>query len=176
MIKGVNIVLRAPEPEDLETLYRWENNTDIWQVSNTVAPFSKHVLQEYLSSAAHHDIYTTKQLRLMIDRIIEIEGRESVGCIDLFDFDPNNMRVGVGVLIADAENRNKGLASEALKLLIGYCFEKLNVHQLYCNITTNNEASLKLFKNHGFLVSGLKKDWIRIGDKFVDEYTLQLVR
>lgn len=171
MIKGNNIYLRAPELSDVDLLYSWENNTDTWTVSNTIAPFSRHVLLQYLDTA-HLDIYTTKQLRLMIC----IADDRAVGCIDIFDFDPNNSRAGVGILIAAPHDRQKGYASEALGLLIGYCFSTLNLRQLYCNIVTGNEASIKLFEKHHFVITGTKKQWIRTGDEWQDEYILQLLR
>ena len=65
--------------------------------------------------------------------------------------------------------------SEALGLLINYCFKTVNLHQIYCNITTENEASLHLFKKMGFEITGLKQDWIYHDGKFHDEYILQLI-
>ena len=171
MIKGQNIFLRALEPADLDLLYQWENDTDTWKVSNTLAPFSKYVLEQYILNS-HQDIYTTKQLRLVICRN---DGR-AVGCIDLFDFDPSHSRAGIGVLIAGKEDRMNGYAFEALSLVIEYAFSFLGLRQLYCNILTDNEPSLKLFQRHSFEITGTKKQWIRINDRWVDEYLLQLVR
>ncbi|MFA5782325.1 MAG: GNAT family protein [Bacteroidales bacterium] len=161
---------RAPEPKDIDLLYKWENDTSIWHLSNTVTPFSKHVLDEYILHASE-DIYTAKQLRLMIDIT---ETCETTGCIDLFDFDPVNMRAGIGILISE-KFRNKGYASEALSMLVDYTFNTLHLHQLYCNITVDNEVSLKLFKKHNFRIIGLKKEWIRHKDIWIDEYILQLI-
>ena len=62
---GENIYLRALEPLDIDVLFDWENDTDNWLVSNTQTPFSRFVLEQYIASA-HSDIYTAKQLRLMI--------------------------------------------------------------------------------------------------------------
>ena len=64
-LKGENIYLRALEPQDLDFLYHLENNPEIWEISGTTAPYSKHVLQLYLENA-HKDIYEVKQLRLCI--------------------------------------------------------------------------------------------------------------
>ena len=108
------IKLRAPEPEDLELLYSWENDPDIWHLGNTIQPFSKHTLREYLESASR-TIFEEGQLRLMIDKK---EDNSTIGTIDLFDFDPVNMRAGVGILIAKKEERNRGYASMALECLI----------------------------------------------------------
>ncbi len=170
-LQSKNISLRAMETTDIDILYQWENDTDNWKVSSTQAPFSKKVLEEYIATA-HQDIYSVKQLRL----IICDADNKPVGCIDLFDFEPNHLRAGIGILIADKEERRKGFASDALQLLIDYCFETLNLHQLYCNITIDNEASVLLFQKHGFLITGIKKQWIRDGAKYKDELMLQLIK
>jgi diamine N-acetyltransferase len=170
-LNSANISLRAIEPSDIDVLYQWENDTDNWKVSNTQAPFSHFVLEQYIASA-HLDIYTAKQLRLII---CDATNR-SVGCIDLFDFEPNHQRAGIGVLIAEKDDRKKGFASEALQVLIEYCFFTLNLHQLYCNITIDNEASILLFQKHGFEITGIKKKWIRDGSLFKDELILQKFR
>ena len=165
-----NIYLRALEPSDLETLYKWENNPAIWKVSNTLAPFSKFVLEQYLVNA-HEDIFTTKQIRLMIC----FKNNQAIGTIELFDFDPQHNRIGIGILI-DNNSENKGYATEALNLLVKYCFEILLVKQIYCNISARNEKSLHLFKKLGFAEVGLKKQWIKTGqNSFEDEWMLQLI-
>jgi len=170
-LKNEHITLRAIEPADIEVLYNWENDTGNWKVSNTQTPFSRFVLEQYITSS-HEDIYTAKQLRL----IICDHENKPVGCIDLFDFEPNHLRAGIGILIAEKGDRRKGYASEALKLLTGYGFNSLNLNQLYCNITTDNEASILLFQKHGFQITGIKKKWIRDGLSFKDELLLQLIR
>ncbi|NVN95728.1 MAG: GNAT family N-acetyltransferase [Bacteroidetes bacterium] len=166
-LKGINILLRAMEPEDIDTLYNWENDTNVWHISNTVAPFSRYVVEQYVFSM--QDIYTAKQLRLMIEA-----DKKPIGCIDIFDFDPTNKKAGIGILIAD-EMQNKGYASDALQTLIKYCFNALQLHQLYCSILTDNEASLKLFTKHGFTVCGTRKDWLIVNNVWKDEHFLQLL-
>ncbi|MCW3083912.1 MAG: acetyltransferase, ribosomal protein N-acetylase [Bacteroidetes bacterium] len=175
-LKSEFITLRAIEPADIDVLYNWENDTDNWKVSSTQTPFSRFVLEQYITSA-HEDLYTAKQLRLMIDTIVPAgEEVRAVGSIDLFDFDPNHLRVGIGILIADKSDRKKGYASETLKLLVEYCFTSLNLKQVYCNITIDNEPSILLFQKHGFQITGIKKQWIRDGAVFKDELLLQRIR
>jgi diamine N-acetyltransferase len=172
MLKGKNLILRALEPSDVDLLYNWENNEKLWHLGNTVTPFSRFTLEQYILNS-HQDIYTTKQLRLMIDKK-ESGQNETIGSIDLFDFDPSNKRAGIGILITDNE-RNKGYASEALELMINYCFNTLQLHQIYCNISADNPASLRLFKKHNFSSAGLKKEWIFVQGRWVDEYIFQLI-
>lgn len=170
-MKYKDIRLRALEPEDLELLYSWENNLSYWILSSTVVPFSKYTLKLYLENS-HKDIYETGQLRLMIEHIAD---NATIGTIDIFDFDSFHKRAGVGILIANEDYRRKGFATMALKCLIGYCFGTLQLHQLFCNILANNCESMELFKKTGFVQSGIKKDWIKTPDGYLDEYLCQLI-
>lgn len=163
--------MRALEPEDLELLYEWENNVSYWIVSNTITPFSKYTLKRYLEDS-HKDIYETGQVRLMVDHIPD---KTTIGTIDIFDFDPFHKRAGVGILIANEDYRRKGYATMALKCLVDYCFNTLMLHQLYCSILSNNCESMDLFQKIGFVRSGIKKEWIRTSDGYLDEYLFQLI-
>jgi len=170
-LKGEHIFLRALEPEDLEFLYTIENDESVWELSHTQTPYSRYVIKKYLENA-HQDIYEAKQLRLVISDY----KNNTLGLIDVFDFDAKNKRAGIGILIVKPENRGQGYGKEALQLLISYCFTHLALHQVYCNISANNEASLKLFQNEGFTIIGLKKDWNFNNGEFTNEYLLQYIK
>ncbi|EDP69908.1 putative acetyltransferase [Flavobacteriales bacterium ALC-1] len=169
-LKGEHICLRALEPEDLDFVYEIENDTSLWQLSDTQTPYSRFLIKQYLENA-QQDIFEAKQLRLAICN----QENHTIGLIDVFDFDIKNKRAGIGILIQDEDNRNKGYGKEALALLTAYCFGTLHLHQVYANISENNSASLKLFENNGFKIIGLKKDWSFDGDQFSNEYILQRI-
>lgn len=170
-IRGNTIFLRALEPEDLEFIYQIENNVDLWEVSNTVTPYSRFLIRQYLENA-HLDIYEVKQLRLVI---CDIDTEEALGLIDLFEFDPKNNRAGVGIVIQHPEDRGKGAGSQALELVINYGKEVLGLHQLFANISVDNQASIQLFSKHGFELIGVKKDWEKVGNVYKDEALYQLL-
>jgi diamine N-acetyltransferase len=169
-LKGTHINLRALEPEDLEFLFQIENNESFWEVSHTQTPFSKFILKQYLENA-HLDIYEAKQLRLVIEDNTSLD---TIGMIDLFDFNPQHKRAGIGILIHPDYQQN-GFASEALQLLINYCFTHLQLHQLYANITSDNMNSIHLFTKHDFIEIGVKKDWIFNNKTYKDEILFQLI-
>ena len=170
-LKGDNIYIRALEPNDLEFVYAMENDQSIWEVSNTQTPYSRFLVKQYLENA-HQDIYEAKQLRLAI---CQDEDFPALGLIDLFDFDPQNRRAGIGIVIQYINDRNKNIGSEALHLMIQYAFHNLNLHQLYANIATDNLASLALFTKFGFQEIGVKKDWTLVNGTFKDEALFQLL-
>ena len=169
-LTGTYINLRALEPEDLEFLFQIENNELFWEVSHTQAPFSKFLLKQYLENA-HLDIYEAKQLRLVIE---EKSANKPIGMIDLFNFNPQHRRAGIGILVHPDFQRN-GFASEALELLINYSFTHLQLHQLYANITNDNTKSLHLFQKHNFKKIGVKKDWTYNEGTYKDEILFQLI-
>lgn len=174
ILKGNNLVLRPLEPKDVDLLYQWENNTDVWRISNTLVPFSKHILKKYIESTSQ-EIYTTKQIRFIIDKLETTKQEiKSIGTIDLFDFDAYHLRAGIGILITEKE-RNKGYADEVLKIIIHYSFNHLYLNQLYCNIETDNKSSLKLFEKNNFRISGEKKNWNKTLNGWKNEYFLQLL-
>jgi len=169
-LKGIHINLRALEPEDLKFLFQIENNESFWEVSHTQTPFSKFILKQYLENA-HLDIYEAKQLRLAIEDNIS---SNTIGMIDLFDFNPQHKRAGIGILI-HPNYQQKGVASEALQLLINYSFTHLQLHQLYANITDDNTNSIRLFTKHKFKEIGIKKDWILTNRIYKNEILFQLI-
>lgn len=171
VLKGEKVKLRALEPEDLSFLYNIENNEAFWEVSHTQAPFSKFLLKKYLENA-HLDIYEAKQLRLVV---VDIKTNNTIGFIDLFDFNPKHKRAGIGIVIK-TEFQNQGFAFDALSILVAYSFKYLDLHQLFANITADNKKSIALFKKLNFKKIGIKKDWLYIKQSYKDEISYQLIK
>lgn len=159
------VKLRALEPSDLDILYSWENDDRVWFSSSNTRPVSKQTLQFFIDSI--NDIYTDKQVRLVIEH-----ENTPVGCVDLFDFEPLHQRAGVGIMI-DENHEGKGLAHEALKKLQNYAFNQLGLHQLYCNVSQNNERSLQLFNRSGFTHTATRKEWVKEGKNWYDQFIFQ---
>ena len=155
--------LRALEPDDLEFLYALENDPDIWGVSDTLAPVSRHALREYLEHAGA-DFYVVRQLRLVVTTEI---GSPAVGVVDLFDYDPLHQRAGVGITILARERRH-GYARQALERLKAHARDVLRLHQLYATVSNENHASMSLFSAVGFRQVGTRLDWLRTATGWAD--------
>lgn len=164
-----NIIIRAAEPKDASLIYKWENDQEIWRVSETYMPYSLYQIEEFLLN--NRDLFSVRQIRFIIERK---EDDKNIGCIDLYDFDPIHMRAGVGILL-QKEFRKQGYAKEALQLLLDYCFNTLMLKQVYCLIDVLNTDSISLFTNIGFTQCGLRKEWIRTPNGFIDEIELQYI-
>ena len=172
-IEGRTIRLRAVEPGDVDLMYEWENDCDIWPVSGTTEPFSRHQLERFVER--HQDIVGVLcdgQLRLIIETLLS---SKPVGAIDLFEYDPIHRRAGIGILIYEQSDRGRGYASDAVETLCRYAHDTLRAHQLWCNVGADNEASLRLFRSAGFTEIGVKRDWLWRPDGYHDEVMLQKI-
>lgn len=170
MLQSERITLRAPEPEDLDLLYKWENDPALWPYGYTINPLSKKALSDFIAQCSEN-LFETRQTRWMIvDRLTN----EAVGTVDLFELDAFHQRIGTGILI-DPSHRRKGLALEALTLVCDYCFTWLHLHQIFAHIPARNEASRALFVSAGFKENGTLKGWIRSGGQFEDVVVMQLI-
>ena len=171
LLENEHIRLRAVEPEDLDRLYAWENNTRLWDVGNTRNPYSRYVLKQYIINS-DKDIYETRQLRLMM---VSVVTGETVGTVDLFDFDIHHSRIALGLFV-DSAFQGKGYARESLHLVEEYVFGYLKINQLYCQISENNIASMHMFEKEQYEKTGLLKDWIRTVNGFENIVLFQQLR
>lgn len=168
-IKNDTITLRCAEPQDADQIYHWENDRSVWRVSGTHAPYTRFQIEQFL--LGNNDLLSQKQLRLMIE---SNESNTSIGCIDIFDYEPVDERASIGILI-DESHRNQGYAKAALTLCIEYLFHDVMLHQVHCCIDETNTESQQLFLGQGFVLCGRRKEWIKTDKGFIDMFEYQLI-
>lgn len=161
--------LRALEPHDIDSLYIWENDPDVWRVSGTTAPLSYQRIAQFVEEQSY-DLYATRQMRL----IIESEGI-AVGTLDIVDFDPQHLRFGIGILIYPTDARGKGYARAAIEAIIGYARETLALRQIWASVAADNDASIALFEGCGFELCGVRKSWLRRNNGYIDQLEYQFL-
>ena len=166
-LEGRICSLRALEPRDLDVMYGWENDITLWRVSGTVAPFSRHQLSRLIEEQ-QFDIYATRQMRL----VIESDGM-AIGSLDIVEFDPQNSRFGIGILIYAAENRRMGFARSAIEAIKEYGRTTLFVNQIWASVAEDNKPSIELFRSCNFEQCGLRKAWLRRKEGYVGELEFQ---
>ncbi|MDY5968443.1 MAG: GNAT family N-acetyltransferase [Bacteroidales bacterium] len=161
------VTLRALEPEDIDLIYRWENDERTWESSDTYAPFSRHQLTQYIMASMESDVYATRQLRL-----VAMDEERAVGCADLFDFNPFHRRAGMGILV-DSASRGKGYGEALTHALGEYCRRQLQLHQLYCDVAADNAASISMLRRCGYEVIGVRREWLCVEGQWKDALSMQ---
>ena len=148
-LEAPGVVLRQLDKSDASVLH---------------AAHSDPTTHHYWSSPAHQNVeqtvrYIEETLALRGARAWAITetGEEALGRIALFE-----IRTGVGEIgiILSREAQGRGMASNAVKLVGEYGFERLGLHRLVADIDPDNSASLTLFLRNGFHREGvLKQNW-----------------
>lgn len=164
------LTLRAMEPEDIDTIYRWENDPDIWVYSAAHQPFSRNSLQKFIDQYSLLDIYTSRQMRLVAAE----QGGKACGCIDLYDFEPLHRRAAVGIMV-DKTMRGTGIGTRMLRMLEDFVRQHLDLHMLYCDISIDNTASIRLFEKNGFKPCGTMHDWMLDSGRWTDAKRYQKI-
>lgn len=164
------IIIRALEPTDIDAIYRWENDPDVWTYSAAHQPFSRQALRQFIDECSLSDIYSSHQLRLMAD---DEEGRP-VGCADLYDFDPYHRRAAIGIIVDSCERR-KGIATAMLNAIEEFATRHLSLHQLYADIAATNQGCLRLFQHCGYQRCAEMRQWILEAGLWTDAYRYQKI-
>lgn len=159
--------LRAMEPEDLDVLYRIENDRDVWDVGENNVPYSRYILHDYIANASA-DIYADKQVRM----VVENEEGLLVGVADVVNFCPSHARAEVSIVIC-REHRKKGYARAAIRQIMEYALRTLHLHQLYAVVREDNMPSLNLFSSLGFKSKMVLEDWLFDGKDYHNAVVMQ---
>ena len=159
--------LRAMEPEDLDALYRIENDRDVWDVGENNVPYSRYILHDYIANASA-DIYADKQVRM----VVENEKGQLVGVADVVNFCPSHARAEVSIVIC-REHRKKGYARAAIRQIMEYALRTLHLHQLYAVVREDNMPSLNLFSSLGFKSKMVLEDWLFDGKDYHNAVVMQ---
>lgn len=170
MLGDDTILLRAPEPADVDGMYLMENDPEIWTDGVTFAPLSRKQLWDYVESY-DGNIFATGQLRMVIRMAVD---NTMAGMVDLYDYDRVNRRAYVGITVAKTM-RGQGIATRALTILCDYCRAQLGMHQLAAIVRVDNEASRKAFSKCGFKECGVMKSWVRKGQDWTDALQMQCI-
>lgn len=166
------IRFRGVEPEDAELFFRVENDEDSWGDSDTIAPFSRHLLRQYAENYMA-DPVKDGQLRLIA---VDTEMNDSpVGILDFYDISFINGRAFLSIYILP-EFRRKGFGCRVIREAANYARSRLGLRLLASKILDSNPNSIALFEKSGFLASATLPDWQLVGKvpTTIHIYTLAL--
>lgn len=161
------VILRAPEPEDISMIYLWENESDEAHSSLRTGPISRHSIARYIEEY-DGEIYTLGSLRYMID---DING-ETIGTIDVFDFDHRARHAFTGIYIS-RNRRRKGYALAALKRVEQLMARNVGMHSLAALVAVDNAPSRALFEAAGYRSAGRLNSWLTDGARRIDALVYQ---
>lgn len=147
-LTGEGLQLREWRTDDLADLVMLLDDPDVARWTPMPSPFDVEAARAYLARA--------RQLRLTGQRIqlaITVDGREPLGEVLLFGLDVRLREAELGYLVGSAYRR-RGVASRALRVLIGYARTGLKLNRLLLRIDSANVASCAVARRCGFQLAG----------------------
>jgi RimJ/RimL family protein N-acetyltransferase len=161
---GKLVRLRAIEPEDWETFYAWNQDSEATRGMNlTPFPQSKAAVREWAASTATR---LPENDRFFF--VIENLDGEIVGSISTHECNPRHGTFGYGLGIR-REHYRKGYASEAILLLLRHFFRERRYQKVTAHVYSFNEPSLQLHERLGFQQEGRLRRMFFVDGAAVDD-------
>lgn len=170
MLVGDRIYLKLVEEADLSRIVAWRNTPSIWVNFFNKFPLSLAKQKEWFERLLED---STRMLFM----ICSTEENKSLGTIGLDHIDFSNQTAEYGnILIGDQESAGKGYASEATRIILTYCFLRLNINKVYLKVLTENIKAIELYEKNGFVREGVLRDEHFDEGRFKDVVMMSILR
>jgi ribosomal-protein-alanine N-acetyltransferase len=171
LIEGGRIYLRKIQLSDANKNYcRWMNDPEINQyLESRFEKWSIKKLKSYVKKIK-------KNPSCVFLAIIAKKRNKHIGNIKIGSIDKVHKFADIGIIIGDKSFWGKGIAAEAIKLVVNYAFNKLGLHKLTSGAYSCNIGSIKAFKKAGFSVEGIRKKHYLCNGDYVDGVLLGIIR
>lgn len=170
-IEGDNIYLRKLRKSDVDSNYcNWMNDPEVNQyLESRFEKWSIKKLEDYVTKIQDNPDY------VFLSIILKDENRH-IGNIKIGPINQIHKFADVGLIIGERSFWGRGLATEALKLIVDYAFNTLNLHKLTAGAYADNIGSIRAFEKAGFLIEGIKKKHYLYNGDYIDGVLLGVFR
>lgn len=169
-LEGEKVYLSPISTEPVETYAKWMND---FQVTDyTHASGGLFSLEDEKAWATENATGPSQYTFA----IVKQENDEMIGTISFNRVNQIDRRGSVGIMIGDAENRNKGYGTEALQLLLDYGFHYLNFHSIELSLLDDNERAKRCYEKVGFREVGRDREAIFLNGKYHDHLHMDMLR
>jgi RimJ/RimL family protein N-acetyltransferase len=169
MITGDSIRLAPFERRHLDATRVWVNDPGLARLLDRARPVSDLEHEQWFKRLQERD-------DCVFFAIETPDGDAHIGNVWLWDIDWRHRRAELRILIGSTAHHGKGAGTEAISLLCGYAFDRLNLHKIYAYVLSINERARRAFERAGFSLEGtLREDrWADAG--YIDVYLLGKLR
>lgn len=169
---GSKVMLREYQSDDFASIRQWVNDASVTRYLSTRfwAPQTTVDTQEFLSRMmqSSHNAYNFV--------IADAADGRYIGQLDMFRVDWRLRQGEIGMVIASAEDRGRGLGTEALQLLARFAFETLGLERIELEVHMQNAAAIRCYEKAGFVLEGIKRHAYYNDGAFSDLGMMSLLR
>jgi len=169
-ISGKTLYLRALTRKDIPVWFDWFNASTVTDHMNKGAfPNTESLQENFFNDLSRSN--TDIQLAIAVK-----ENDALVGVVGIHKIDWIHRHGDISIVVGEKEYWGKGIASEAISLIVKHAFLKLNLYKLTAGMWSSNASSKRCFEKNGFVLEGTLKEQFWYKDSYVDEYRLGLLR
>lgn len=166
------VYLRELTFNDVEDRYQWCLDQEVIKHLNMpekYPPFSREETKRWIKMCM------TKTNGYEQKAIVTEEGIH-IGWIDLKNIDNLNKHAELGVALGDKTYWGKGYGLSAMKEMLLWGFNELNLNKIWLRVEVDNEKAIKSYKRIGYIEEGILRQDRRRNGEFVDRLRMSILK
>ena len=168
MIIGKKVILDIPEEKHLSKMLEWRNDPEFRQYYREYRVLSyENQLKWWKDKILNDDTWQYFVFK-------PIDEDEIAGVIGLTYIHPVYKTAEFAICV-DKNCRNNGYGSDALRTIIKYGFEQLNLNRIWCEVYSNNKA-VDVYRHIGFKDEGILRQTVFKNGEYLDSYVLGMLK
>lgn len=149
-LKSDNFLLKKIEDHHVDEVFEIYNNDKVFEYCGIIPKHNKATVKNMIG---HFDRDYNKRSRVKWGIFANPEPDRVLGIIEAVDFNQKVNAVTVGYFLSES-NWGKGIATEALEILIDFLFTEVHVNRIQAEVMPLNETSKKVLLKNGFIKEG----------------------
>jgi RimJ/RimL family protein N-acetyltransferase len=157
------------EPADADALWRWNHDPEVMRWMNDDYAQTPARVRTFLQERPRNDY---GDVLLGIEAIAD--GR-LVGLIRLHGAEPETGNADLDVYLGEKDCWGGGYATDAVRSVCRYGFDKMRLHKITLTVVTDNHAARRVYEKVGFVEEGRLREVFRRDGRWYDKYTMGLL-
>lgn len=167
-LTGERVILRPMEAADAGPMYSSLDDEEAQRLTGTHQEFTREQIEAWCASRREAD----DRLDLSI---IDRASGEWVGEVVINDWDPDNHSCNFRIAIGP-NGRNRGLGSEATRMIVDYVFEHLPINRIGLGVFAFNPRAIHVYERAGFVREGVTRAALYWDGQYHDAIQMSILR
>lgn len=164
-LKSDGFILKKIEVHHLDEVFEIYNNDNVFEYCGIIPKHNKDTVKNMIG---HFERDYNKRSRVKWGIFYNSQPDRLLGIIEAVDFNQKVNVVTIGYFLTES-HWGKGIATEAVKILLEYLFKDVNVNRIQAEVMPLNETSKKVLLKNGFIKEGtLRQATLWAGKGIVD--------
>jgi len=171
ILEAGRVRLRALSDQDIDALFTIFSNPEVMRYWSFTPLIDRDAAGALLNSTREG----FERRWLMKWGVALRDSDEVIGTVTLINLDFTHLRAEIGYALGRAF-WGKGYIQEALRLLIEYAFQQLELHRIEADVDPRNAASIRTLERLGFKREGFLRERWQVGGEIQDALFYGLLR